>query len=152
MLQNSDLTDKILLLCQRLILCSFRSGDQEKHSFPNKGIFPRIVGKPYLGQFSLKEDTLYTNVHENRNLKTRSRSYYKGEEHTSCFIYWLFQNSYLGNCPVTLQLRNLVYKLVLNQSSRFSHLFLQHSIFTATALLVTARNILVKLYFQIFSH
>lgn len=60
-LQNDDFTDKVICLClvlPNMLLCSFRGGISRKTIFKMRNQFPRIVGKPSLGQFSLKEDSV----------------------------------------------------------------------------------------------
>lgn len=61
LLQNDDFTDKVICLClvlPNMLLHSFRGGISRKTIFKMRDQFPRIVGKPSLGQFSLKEDSV----------------------------------------------------------------------------------------------
>lgn len=67
LLQNDDFTDKVICLClvlPNMLLRSFRGGISRKTIFKMRDQFPRIVGKPSLGQFSLKEDSVGESKHE----------------------------------------------------------------------------------------
>lgn len=67
LLQNDDFTDKVICLClvlPNMQLCSFGGDISRKTAFKMRDQFVRIVGKPSLGQFSLKEDSVGASKHE----------------------------------------------------------------------------------------
>lgn len=67
LLQNDDFTDKVIclyLVLPNMLLCSLRGGISRKTIFKMRDQLLRIVGKPYLGQFSLKQDSVGESKHE----------------------------------------------------------------------------------------
>lgn len=66
LLHNDDFTDKVICSClvlPNMLLRSFRGSMSRKTIFKMRDRFPRIVGKPSLGQFSLKEVSVGESKH-----------------------------------------------------------------------------------------
>ena len=64
---NDDFTDKVVCLCLELPnmqLYSLRGNISRKTAFNERDQFSRIVGKWFVGQFSLKEDFMDASKHD----------------------------------------------------------------------------------------